>query len=132
VDTFDALYNLQLFFGAELALGKQKPYLDAVKKLETAARLLSRAGLDIEFGTTLFWVSEVHESIISDIRAFEHAALALMAHFAVFMAALEKTFWYLRGWGKAIICDVNNQLSDQPRMAQVLKWPEKKVWELAL
>ncbi|QKD56928.2 uncharacterized protein FOBCDRAFT_262580 [Fusarium oxysporum Fo47] len=92
VDTFDALSNLRLFFEAELAPGNQKPYLAAVKKLETAARLVARAGLDTEVGTTLFWVSEVHESIISDTRAFEYPALALMAHFAVFMAALEKTF----------------------------------------
>jgi hypothetical protein len=132
VDTFDALSNLRLFFEAELAPQNQKPYLDAVKKLETAARLVARAGLDTEAGTTLFWVSEVHESIISDTRTFEYPALALMAHFAVFMAALEKTFWYARGWAKGVVRDVNNQLSDQPRLAQVVKWPEEKVWELAL
>jgi hypothetical protein len=111
---------------------KRKPYLDAVKKLETAARLVSRAGLDIEVGTTLFWISDVHESIISDTRAFDHPALVLMAHFAVFMAALEKTFWYVRGWAKCVVRDVSNQISDQPRVAQALTWPEKKVWELAL
>lgn len=111
---------------------RREPYLDAVKKLETAARLFSRTGLDIEVGTSLFWISDVHESIISDTRAFEQPALVLVAHFAVFMAALEKTFWYVRGWAKGVVRDVNNQISDQPRVAQVLAWAEKRVWELAL
>ncbi|KAK9847346.1 hypothetical protein MYU51_019555 [Penicillium brevicompactum] len=132
VDTFDALSNLRVFFEAELAPEKRRPYLDAVRKLETAARLVARAGLDTEVGTTLFWVSEVNESIIYDMRAFEHPALTLIAYFAVFMAALEKTFWYVRGWAKAVVREVNIQLSDSPRVAQVSKWPEKKVWEIAL
>ncbi|KAH8747736.1 C6 zinc finger domain-containing protein [Diaporthe sp. PMI_573] len=131
-DTFDAFSNLRLFFEAELAPGDQKPYLDAVEKLESAARLVARAGLDTEVGTTLFWVSDVHESIISDTRTFKYPALVLMAHFAVFMATLEKTFWHTRGWAKAVVRDVSNHLAGQPRLADVLKWPEKKVWELAL
>ncbi|EGY20853.1 C6 zinc finger domain-containing protein [Verticillium dahliae VdLs.17] len=131
-DTFNALFTLRLFFEAELPAGEQDPYLNAVDKLEAVARVLGRAGLHADPGVVFFWATNLDQVIISDSRAFQHHALMLWAHFAVFLAGFERSFWYLRRWAKSIVGDVAQRVSETPRAAQVLQWPEKKVWERAL
>lgn len=131
-DTFDALFYLRSFLETELPSEDQPTYLDAAEKLKAVTRIMGRAGLHAEPAIVFFWTASLDDVIISDSRAFRAPALAVIAYFAVFLAAFERTFWFLRQWAKSLLREIMQKAQTEPRLLQLLKWPEEKVWELAL
>ncbi|KAH6879843.1 hypothetical protein B0T10DRAFT_582520 [Thelonectria olida] len=70
------------------------------QSLECSAKLIALAGAHIETGAVLAWMYGIHESILMDIRSHRPHALVILAYYSVFLATLEKRFWYARGWAR--------------------------------
>ena len=133
-DTFNIIAELRTFLAAELGDKDHNlaDYSAAVDSLETVARLTARAGMKADPIFILYWPTIVGESVVIDIRAYKPSALILLAHFFVFFSMLERQFWFAQGWAKAIVSDIDTKVRGNPRMAQMMRWPLKRVWEYAL
>lgn len=83
------------------------------------------AGVHAECGTVLLWPYNLHESILLDMQAKRPHALLLLAYVGVLFGSLEKSFWYIRGWAKSIIDEVDTLLAGQPRFLELLEWPKR-------
>ncbi|RSL55469.1 hypothetical protein CEP54_009372 [Fusarium duplospermum] len=128
-DTWDALKRLRAFQEADIPSGGVGHYLHAVGQLETSAKLFAFAGLYAETGAALFWLYTVDDSIFIDLNAQRPHALLLFAHFLVHVAALERTFWYLKGWSRQIMVKIEEGLVGQPKFQELLQWPKARISE---
>lgn len=67
-----------------------------------------------------------HDTVVRDMQTYKPCALILLAHFAVFVLVLENYFWYTRGWGRALIDEIEEKLVSRPEYARWLVWPKKQ------
>ena len=102
-------------------------YVDAISGLELVAVNISHAGVTIEVGTVLLWAYFLPESVERDIRQLKPHALAILSYYAVFLAALDDSFWYLRGRGKELLKDIDDRLQGQANLRELLEWPKMHV-----
>lgn len=124
--------SLKAFLQEELSEEHIKSYLLSIQFLETATRLMAFHGPQAELSSILLWAGDLPQQVVHDLHAGRPSALLLLATFAVFMAALEKSFWCIRGWAKALIRDIDSRLLNMPIVSDFLIWPRRKVWDLAL
>ncbi|KAM0420795.1 hypothetical protein ACHAPT_011456 [Fusarium lateritium] len=129
-DTWDALQRLRAFQEADIPSGGLNHYLEAVEKLETSTKIYAFGGMYTESGAALFWLYTVDDSIFIDFSARRPHALLLFAHFLVHLAALERNFWYLRGWARQAIAKIEDGLVGQPKFLELLQWPRERISEL--
>jgi hypothetical protein len=92
--------------------------------------LIALAGTHAEAGTVVFWPYMLHESLVVDFRASHPHSLVILAFYAVFFAALEKQFWYMRRWASGLIEEVQSRLLSHPIAAVEIRWPRIKIQEL--
>lgn len=73
------------------------------------------------------WAYVVNDIVISDLRAFGPHATLLAAYFASLIGCFEGGFWYVRGWAKAIVDDVDRRLAGWPELAELMVWPKEQI-----
>ncbi|CAM1505776.1 Fc.00g114130.m01.CDS01 [Cosmosporella sp. VM-42] len=129
-DTFEALWALRVFQKSEIPSTSDEHYAGAIESLEKSARAIACAGIHAEVGTILSWPYGVHDSILADMRTRKPHALLLLAYIAVFFGVMDKSFWFVRGWGKGLLREVEDLLSGHTRFLEYLKWPRKQMVEL--
>lgn len=129
IDLFEALRRLQNFQKIDIPSTSEVHYAKAVERLNNAAKLMASAGVHAEANALLAWPYELHESILIDIRAKKPHAVLVLGYLAIFFAAIEKSFWYCRGWAGALFEEVEKLLSGQPKFLELLEWPRRVMVE---
>jgi hypothetical protein len=95
--------------------------------LEDSARLIARAGPYAEVGTVMAWIPIVKQSVLLDIAAEQPHGLLVLAYYCVFWAALDKNFWYARGWPRLLFNAIENKLIGEMKFMDMLIWPRDKL-----
>lgn len=128
------ILSLQTFFAAELGgfPNVLEHYLLAVKGLEASAKLINRDGTFAETSTILFWPCILDEKVLADLKDNKPQALLLFLYFTVLWSALEKNFWYLRGWSESIVQHVQGHLEQIPSFKESIVWPCRAIKQLML
>lgn len=88
-------------------------YEKAVTILEVSAVQIAYADVNVEAGAILLWPFLLPDSVIIDIRERKPRALVMLAYYAVFVNALNRIYWFLRGWGSKLLEDIGDQIEDQ-------------------
>lgn len=73
------------------------------------------------------WAYIVPDTVIGDLRAFGPHAMLLAAYFATLIGCFENSFWYVRGWAKATVNDVDRRVVGWPEFAELMVWPREQV-----
>lgn len=87
------------------------------------------AGVNVEVGAVLLWPFFLPESVVSDIKDHKPQAPLMLAYYAVFVNTLDKIYWFLRGWGREVFKDIDNQIEEQELCRALLDWPRRHILE---
>ncbi|KAF4948533.1 hypothetical protein FSARC_13705 [Fusarium sarcochroum] len=128
-DDFSALSSLRRFLSEREPSGNKADYHKAVSILEVSAVQIAHADVNVEVGAILLWPFFLPDSVIGDIRERKPHGLLVLAYYAVFMNALDRTYWFLRGWGQKLLEDIENHIGDQEQFEGLLAWPRRQVGE---
>ncbi|KAF0331124.1 C6 zinc finger domain-containing protein [Colletotrichum asianum] len=126
-DILDALGDLQAFQTKDTPPGPESPYEKATLGLRDIVKTLAACGVFSEAGIVLRWLYFLDAEILADIETLQPTALLLVAHFAVIVASMEKTVWYLNGWGEAIIRQVDQLLEEDSKERSMFAWAKQQM-----
>jgi hypothetical protein len=98
--------------------------------LEECINLVVWAGIYVEPGVVMYWMHSVDDSIFVDVHAYRPHAILLLGYFSIFLALLEKNFWYARGWARQLISEIEVRLSGHQKLLELFQWPKQKVLHL--
>ncbi|KAK1976780.1 hypothetical protein LZ30DRAFT_602796 [Colletotrichum cereale] len=131
-DVFEALRRLADFLEERLAGddAARGDYAVAVAELRKAVYLVAHAGARPEVGMVVFWPYVVSDGVMADVHAASPCAMVLLSHFAVLMCAVERSYWFLRGWSRRLVDAADARLAGFPAFAGALAWPKKQIFEL--
>lgn len=90
---------------------------------------IGHAGVNVEVGAILLWPFFLPDSVVIDIKDYKPQALLILAYYAVFVSALDKIYWFLRGWGRELLKDINDKIAEQEPCREFLDWPRKHIFE---
>ncbi|KAJ3529681.1 hypothetical protein NM208_g9648 [Fusarium decemcellulare] len=102
---------------AELILDYEK----AVEFLLRCIKQLVASGEQPEIGIMLMWPHLLPRPILMEIRARSPFALVFLAHWAVFFPIMESRYWFIQGWGKALLTEIDKKLEGV--YSDWLAWP---------
>ncbi|KAG8162327.1 hypothetical protein KVR01_008092 [Diaporthe batatas] len=124
-DTSSAFSLLIEFYETEdlLVLSNRAEYTMLVSNMERSANVIASHGPDVEVGMLLWWAYDVPKTVMDDIRQHKPHALLLLAYFAVILATADRRYWFLHGWAKQLLDDVDRRLRSKDRFAKWLVWP---------
>lgn len=122
-DTLPALSLLHSFYQGEEFLPNLEDYVEASSALESTVRLISQHGPDIEIGAVIVWAYQVPLTVLNDIRQHKPHALLLLAYFSVLLATTDRRYWFIQGWSKQLLDDIDRRLRTKERFLQWLEWP---------
>lgn len=105
-------------------------YEKAVTILEVSAMQVGWAGVNVEVGAILLWPFFLPDSVVSDIKDHKPYALLILAYYTVFVNALDKIYWFLRGWGREVFEDVDGQDEVHELCRDLLDWPRRHIFEV--
>jgi hypothetical protein len=72
------------------------------------------------------WAYLSAETILADVRALNPHALLLLAYFGVLFKVVESSFWFIEGWGKQLVADIDMRLSGYRELGGLMKWPRER------
>lgn len=87
------------------------------------------ADVNVEVGAVLLWPFFLPESVVSDIKDHKPQALLILAYYAVFVNALDRIYWFLRGWGQEVFKDIDDHIGVQEPSRDFLDWPRRHIFE---
>lgn len=126
---YSALSRLRQFLADHVSLTSKGDYEKAVTILEVSAVQIAYAGVNVEVGAILLWAFFLPESVVCDIKDHKPQALLLLAYYAVFVHALGRIYWFLRGWGREVFKDINDQIEAHELYRDFLDWPRRHILE---
>ncbi|KAH6976656.1 hypothetical protein EDB80DRAFT_768626 [Ilyonectria destructans] len=129
-DTFQALRNLKPILDDQQP-DIRKDYLDAIAALERCATQLARNGMYVDSGIVMLWVYTIPERVLQDIKLRAPLALLVLAYFCVFWGILESRLWYLRGWAKQVLADIDLHLAHHQQLTALMKWPKREILSIS-
>ncbi|KAK7408412.1 hypothetical protein QQX98_009397 [Neonectria punicea] len=130
IDTWAAIGRLRDFQEAEIPSASLKHYVESIERLEETAKLIACAGVHVEAGAVIAWMYGIDDSVLMDIGAYRPHALLTLAYYSLFLATLEKNFWYSRGWGRQLLEQIETKLAGQSKFLQLFQWPKQKLTDL--
>ncbi|KAH7186378.1 hypothetical protein BKA60DRAFT_613683 [Fusarium oxysporum] len=126
-DIFYALSCLRRFLSETEPPEKKVDYEKAVTILEVSAIQTAYADVNVEVGAILLWPFFLPDSVVADIRERKPHGLVILAYYAVFVNALDRTYWFLRGWGQKLLEDIENEIGSQEQFRELLVWPRRHI-----
>lgn len=126
-DTFDAIRHLRAFLHADTDLTHREDVGQALSKLDLVAIHVAQSGINVELMAMIPWPYLIPETIMSDIKHRRPHALIVLAYFTPLLAILDRSFWFMRDWGKRLLRDIDSRLEDWPLLREYLKWPDAHV-----
>lgn len=128
-DVYSALSHLRQFLSEHVSLKSKGDYEKTVTILEVSAVQIAHAGVNVEVGAILLWPFFLPESVVCDIKDHKPQALLILAYHAVFVHALDKIYWFLRGWGQKVFKEINDQVEQHELYRDFLNWPLRHILE---
>lgn len=122
-DTLSALSRLRSFYEGEESLPNRQDYIKAVSRMEYTSNVMASHGPDIEIGLVIWWAYDLRQTVTNDIRHYKPHALLLLAYFAVTLSTTDRRYWFLQGWAKQLLDDVDRRLRSKERFLPWLEWP---------
>jgi hypothetical protein len=126
-DTYDAIAKLQSFHEQDLPAASQADYRSAIVHFIETAERIAVAGAHYECGAVLVWPYHVQPSLLADLRARRPHGLLVLAYYCVFLALLEKPYWFSRGWSRQLMGEIEASFAGQPMFLDMMKWPKRIV-----
>lgn len=131
LDTLDALDSIQVWFEAfaaenpDLNTELNAHYLSTLEALRTGVKQLALAGQNPEIGVIMIWAYLVPREIMAEMRASSPRALVLLAHWAVLFSLMDSRYWWVAGWGGALLSQIEAEL---PLLYHYqLVWPKANI-----
>lgn len=117
-DTFYALRQLDAFLQSKICdVDSRAAYSRATRELLISAKLMAHAGVHLECGMVIYWPYILSEATMADARALNPYALVLFAYLGVLCNIMGERYWFLAGWGKALVSDI--QRPSSPRTSDL-------------
>ncbi|RSM14145.1 hypothetical protein CDV31_005481 [Fusarium ambrosium] len=126
-DVFDALQKLQDFLESRPGLHDKDAHRCAVKELCTLSKLLAQAGVQVESSMVFYWLYAIPDSIVIHLRTLQPGALLLLSYYCVFLALVDRQFWYLSGCARRLLDEIRLHLADFDDYQYFLQWPRKHI-----
>ncbi|KAK7217165.1 hypothetical protein V2G26_005168 [Clonostachys chloroleuca] len=126
-DTYDAIAKLQSFHEQDLPAASQADYRSAIGHFIETIERIAVAGAHYECGAVLVWPYHVEPSLLADLKARRPHGLLVLAYYCVFLALLEKPYWFSRGWSRQLMGEIEASFAGQPMFLDMLKWPKRSV-----
>ena len=123
-DTFSALEILKTLLSTRASADLKDSYLSAVTDLVATGKLLARAGQEIE-SEMIFYRLYALPSSLPQLRAGIPDALLLLAY-CVFLAVGERHFWFMEGWSRGFLGEVEGRLVGE-EYRTLMEWPRRHV-----
>jgi hypothetical protein len=126
-DFFSALSLLRSFYESEETLANLEDYLRAISSMEMTTKVMAYQGPDIEIGMVTWWAYDLPRTVLNDILQHKAHALLLLAYFAVILGTTDRRYWFLQGWAKQLLDDVDRRLRSKDRFVRLLEWPKNNI-----
>ncbi|CAG9990080.1 unnamed protein product [Clonostachys byssicola] len=126
-DTFNALSCLRHVLCEHTPAYKKADYEKAVATLEISAVQTVCADVNVEVGAVLLWPFFLPDSIIADTRERKPLALVILSYYAVYIHTLDKSYWFLRDWGRRLLNDIEKHIGDAELFRELLEWPRRHI-----
>lgn len=97
--------------------------MEAVSEFESTTSRMAHHGPDIEVGAVIMWAYCIPPTVLHDIRQHKPHALLLLAYFSVLLSTTDRRYWFIQGWAKQILDDVDRRLRSKERFLPLLEWP---------
>ena len=118
-----ALSQLRAFYEGEELLANREDYVESVSTMESSSRVMAYHGPDIEMGSVIWWAYAIPDSVMNDIRQQKPHVLLLLAYFSVTLSTTDRRYWFLQGWAKQLLDDIDRRLRSKDRFSEWLVWP---------
>lgn len=126
---YSALSRLRHFLTGHVPSKSKGDYEKAVTILDVSAMQIAYADVNVEVGAVLLWPFFLPESVVGEIKDHKPQALLILAYYAVFVSALDRIYWFLRGWGRQLFRDIDTQIEAQDLCREFLDWPRRHIVE---
>ncbi|KAF4899851.1 hypothetical protein CGCVW01_v013489 [Colletotrichum viniferum] len=126
-DILEAPEDLQAFQPKDVTPGPGNAYEKATLGLKDIVKTLAACSVFSEAGIVLRWLYFLDADILADIETLQPRALLFVAYFAVILSSIEKTVWYLNGWGEAIIRQVDQLLEEDSKERSMFTWAKQQM-----
>lgn len=118
---------MKTFLETRTPRGLKDSYLSAVADLSATAKLVARAGEEVDIGMVFYWLYALPSALLPQLRAASPDALLLLAYYCVFLAVGERRFWFLEGWSRGLLGEVEGQLGGWEEYRVLMEWPRRHV-----
>lgn len=122
-DALSALSLLCSFYEDEDSLPNREDYVKAISTMERVVKVMASHGPDIEVGLVIWWAYDIPQSVMNDIRQHKPHALVLLAYFSVTLSTTDRRYWFIQGWAKQLLDDIDRRLRSKERLRPWLEWP---------
>ncbi|KAF5543312.1 C6 zinc finger domain-containing protein [Fusarium mexicanum] len=126
-DTFKAIDTLKDFLQSHMDMAHIAEAEDALSCLRVTAVNVAMAGINVELGNVVLWPHHFSDAFMADMKHLRPYALLILAYFTPILAVVDRNFWFLHGWSKYLLADIEERLSDLPEFARNLEWPKAHV-----
>ncbi|KAM5341697.1 hypothetical protein ACJ41O_014728 [Fusarium nematophilum] len=96
--------------------------VQALDELHTCVRHVIASGGEPEVGVLVMWPYSVPHDFLIEMRSGSPLALILLAYWAAFFSLMEERFWFVRGWGRTLISEIEEKLRGYACVVW-LAWP---------
>lgn len=122
-DACSAFSQLKSFYEGEDLLPNHEDYIKVAERMEVSSKLIAGQGPDTELGLVMWWAYDIPPTIMSDIQQHKPHALLLLAYYSVILSTTDRRYWFLRGWARQLLDDVDRRLRSKDRFLEWLVWP---------
>ena len=105
---------------SDLTPPRKQAYTAAIKSLKQLWNIVCIP--DSNTGMVLSWPHMMESEYEKLLAERQPIALIILAHYAVLLDAF-KEYWWLRGWGKQLILDVETSIGRDERWGNLMLWP---------
>ncbi|RKK08004.1 hypothetical protein BFJ63_vAg3484 [Fusarium oxysporum f. sp. narcissi] len=126
-DTFEAVDRLRDYLRNQVDLIHLEEAEEAVDYLRATVVHVAMAGINVELGNVVNWPLNLSDTFMSDIKQFRPHALLILAYFAPILGMADRSFWFLHGWSKYLLADIEQRLNNLPELIRYLEWPKAHV-----
>lgn len=129
-DIFEALKKLRHFYSVNLSGDIQSDYIQGVRQLEDASKLVSHAGSRPEIGMFLLVAYTIPETIMRDMESLTPYGLVFLSYLTVMSRVLEGFFWFMAGWSRRLFAIIDAHMPEHLPLLEIISWPRQQVFRV--
>lgn len=126
----DALDRLESFYRSSLSGPRLEEYLNSVNVLRRSAFSMSKAGPMPEASLSMVAAYMTPDKVVAELLTLDPFAMVYLAHFAIYLATMERRFWYMDGLPAKFFQLIDRRLVGLPEHLEMVEWARIQVFEV--